>query len=502
MQLSSSGLGVLCAVVALSGCVFDSRGSADGSNTGPIIVEERNVNRTPRPPVKPAAANEAGSVAVSGTAGASAAIGRSGSGGGSGSGGSGSGGSGSGGSGSGGRGGAGSAAVGGGVPSTSNTSGTGGASGAGAGGNLASVNGGRGGGAAGMRCPTNLDSDQDGVEDCVDAAPFGWQKRVTLDGAQVSATLSDFPLLVRVTDAQLGAAVRGDGSDIHFVASDARTVLDSELERYDANSGELVAWVRIPQLQAGSNTSFFLRYGDGRGDRNRPADVWPAYQYVWHLAQDPGQSGANTIKDSTRRADATPQGGMTAADRVGAVAGDGIDFDGQDDQLSFRNGLTGTGASTISAWVKLRRETNDNGAAVLVLGDEAVNRARLLFAFDTPKSMTSFGFYGNELSAAALPEDRFCYFVWTWDRTKSNVYVDGALVAGPLAHTGADTTGNAGAIGASTFSYPRFLSGTLDEVRVANRSQTAAWIATEYANQRAQSTFIKSVDAATPLPAP
>jgi hypothetical protein len=62
-----------------------------------------------------------------------------------------------------------------------------------------------------------------------------------------------------------------------------------------------------------------------------------------------------------------------------------------------------------------------------------------------------------------------------------------------VSHAGANTQGNAGSIGGSTFGYNFFMTGQLDEVRVATEARSAAWIQTEFENQRPGSTFLKMI---------
>jgi len=46
--------------------------------------------------------------------------------------------------------------------------------------------------------------------------PCGFRKALTIQGAQVTANLVDFPVLVSVVDTQLAATARTDGTDIAF----------------------------------------------------------------------------------------------------------------------------------------------------------------------------------------------------------------------------------------------------------------------------------------------
>ena len=50
--------------------------------------------------------------------------------------------------------------------------------------------------------------------------------------------------------------------------------------------------------------------------------------------------------------------------------------------------------------------------------------------------------------------------------------------------------------------YPRYLAGELDEVRVTTRALSPEWIATEYKNQRPDSTFVRTIDPEVPIATP
>ena len=356
--------------------------------------------------------------------------------------------------------------------------------------------------AGGCDCvAATLDSDSDGMTDCVDPAPFGYQKRLTLDGAQVAATLSDFPVLIRIKDAELKANARATGADIHFAAADGTTALDYEIEAYDGQAGALIAWVRIPTLRAGADVTLWLQYGDGKPTSTNAQRVWNGFRYVWHLAEDPSGGRSGGIKDATARAHATAQGNMNTMSLVPAVAGRGLAFDGTDDQLTFRNEFTGSGPCTLSAWVNQSDRNPASGGAVIALGNASPNAARFLFSLDTDSGKVDVGFYSNDLAGPTLPTNVWTHLVWTWDGTNSSIYVNGAIATGPIAHPGANTSGNSGRIGNSFFTSPRFLRGQLDEVRVAASGRSSGWIETEYENQRPDSDFVR-VEPEEPRSAP
>jgi hypothetical protein len=350
----------------------------------------------------------------------------------------------------------------------------------------------------------DVDSDLDGTADCQDDAPHGWRRRLTFDRTQVSGALTNFPLLVRLTDAHLGTSAAVSGNDIHFVAGDASTPLAYEIDSYDTSTGTLTAWVRIPALDTASDLVVYLGYGDGQSSRSNPSSLWSDHHYVWHLSQDPSTSGAGGIRDSAERAHGTAQGAMTTASSVPGVIGKAIAFDGVDDRISFTNDITGSGVSTMEAWVHQSAQTSGLGSAILTIGNQATNAARFFFSLETASGKSKVGFYSNDEIAVTLATAAWTHFAWVWDGSNTRIYVNGAMAYGPASHTSANTAGTAGNIGNSTFTSPAYnfyMLGRLDEIRVSTAVRSAAWIATEFNNQKQGSTFMKAIDAPMAAPA-
>jgi biopolymer transport protein ExbB len=349
----------------------------------------------------------------------------------------------------------------------------------------------------------DVDSDLDGTADCDDTAPYGWRRRLTFDRTQVGGTLMNFPVLVRLTDAHLGTSAAVSGNDIYFVAGDETTLLAYEIESFDASMGMLVAWVNVSTLDPSSDPVIYIGYGDGQSSRSNAGALWSGHHYVWHLAQDPSGSGADGVRDSTGRANGTSQGGMTSASSVAGVVGKAIAFDGVDDRISFMNDITGSGPSTMEAWVNQSPQSSGLGSAIITLGNQATNAARFFFTLERSSGKSKVGFYNNDLLPLTLATGVWTHFVWVWDGSMTRIYVNGALAFGPSSHTAANTAGTAGNIGNSTFTspiYDFYMLGQLDEVRVSTVTRPAAWIATEFNNQRMGATFMKTID--PPVAAP
>ena len=112
---------------------------------------------------------------------------------------------------------------------------------------------------------------------------FGYRKAITVQSGKVSSgPHTDFPMLVSVTDANLRTVANGgrvasydatnnDPRDIISRALDDTTcnvagggtnpcTLDHEIEKYNASTGELVAWVRVPSIN--NVTAIYMYYGN------------------------------------------------------------------------------------------------------------------------------------------------------------------------------------------------------------------------------------------------
>src|SRR5437867_505116 len=209
------------------------------------------------------------------------------------------------------------------------------------------------------------------------ALPFSYRKKITIDHGKVGtsgATLTDYPFLFNVTDTNLKTVANGghvtdpQGDDIIFRALDPTTcndgqlvcTLDHEIENYNPATGTLVAWVRIPSVNAfsaSSDTAIYIYSGttDITASTQYPAGVWNAnYNAVWHLKENPAGT-APQMKDSTTNAlHATSTGSMTLSQQVAGQINGSLNFDGTNDGLnipSYTIGDTTTGYFTLEAWI-------------------------------------------------------------------------------------------------------------------------------------------------------
>jgi len=134
-----------------------------------------------------------------------------------------------------------------------------------------------------------------------------------------SSNLSNFPVLVTLTsDSDLSTSkVGSSGQGIRFT-SDGTTLLDYEIEEYtgDANSGTLVAWVKVPTLDHDDTTYIYIHYGQTTAQ----ADAAATANNVW---AESGESQEYVVVNHFMSALDTNN---NTEELIGSVAGEGDDF--------------------------------------------------------------------------------------------------------------------------------------------------------------------------------
>ena len=130
---------------------------------------------------------------------------------------------------------------------------------------------------------------------------YWYSAKLTPSGYTGTTTLTNFPLLVdfgrlrrTVLPELMPAQYRADGSDVRFADAEGN-VLDFDVDHADTGCGDLVCWVRIPELT--SSTVVTMAWGLKSG-RTAPevssTAVWDDYALVLHADEASGE-----ISDAT-----------------------------------------------------------------------------------------------------------------------------------------------------------------------------------------------------------
>ncbi len=332
-----------------------------------------------------------------------------------------------------------------------------------------------------------MGSDAGSIDARIDGMATTLRAKTITVTATIGSTLQDFPMWFTVTDADLAARARLDGTDIFFTTTTGAP-LDYQIQRWTKATGRLDAWVRVPALQ--TNTAIQVRYGDVAVAAGPDAPgTFTGYAAVWHLED---ALNNNTIVDATGQRNGTAAM-LQPSDQKAAQLGGGLDFSGGNDQITFTNPITGSGAHTISLWVNQRTTaTND---ALIVLGNGATNKARWFHSrYNT--ATIAVGFYANDYANPNedIQGDGWTLLHWVYEGANrmTRIYRDGALVAGPFQHgSGVDTEGSGGTIGnaQAAFGMNMGVTAMLDEVRIIGSARSADWIAAEALDQKTPASF-------------
>ena len=131
-----------------------------------------------------------------------------------------------------------------------------------------------------------------------DWKPYGYRFSVTFDGAPANTTLTDFPVLIRLSEGspsnfRYADCRKPNGGDIRFCADDGN-LLPCEVALWNTN-GESLVWVKVPKLRRGTRITAY--YGCDSVTDVPSTQVWDKhFLAVWHLD---AASGETVQRDST-----------------------------------------------------------------------------------------------------------------------------------------------------------------------------------------------------------
>ncbi len=322
-----------------------------------------------------------------------------------------------------------------------------------------------------------------------------FQRTLTIDHTKVPATQTDFPVLVSLLNGTLATITNGGhvanslGYDIGFFSDSAgSTPLKWEIERYNATTGELIAWVKIASVSSLTDTVFYMRYGDASiiTDQSDPVNVWTnSYIAAYHLAN------GTVLQLTDSKGGFTLTNTNTVTPTTGQIDGAATFVSATNQRLANTVGTMNPGAAfTLSAWINA---TSFPNAANVVIALEGATNYKII-------SVTSAGKLScNVLYGAAnagltgtttLSAGTWYYLTLVGDVTGITGYLN-AVSEGTTANPGGGfpSTGSI-YIGSEPLNPTLRWNGKIDEVRESSVVRSATWITTEYNNQSSPGTFV------------
>jgi len=332
---------------------------------------------------------------------------------------------------------------------------------------------------------------------------WSYRKPITINSSQVDSDLTNFPILVNITDTDLRDDAQVDGDDITFILYYGSTIqLNHEIELFNGTTGELVAWVNVTTLNSSSDTVIYMYYGNSScSSQENIVGVWDSnYVGVWHLNES-GNGTADEFKDSTSYTNHGQGGGGTASQiptQTDAKIYKGQNFDGGNDYVdcgSDANLTSDLDTFTVTAWVKSPGGYDYEP----LIGWTATVHPALYYEMhastDSLLWMASSNYRYFSYTPVDIVDDNWHHIAFVMpgsaqsDITNAKLYADGQVqTAGSTIASEAQKSKTNFFIAKSAGSY--YGKGIFDEVRVSNIIRNASWINTSYNTMNSPSTFL------------
>jgi hypothetical protein len=344
--------------------------------------------------------------------------------------------------------------------------------------------------------------------DTTTVAMYAWnysQKLVlntTPSGANVTETVTRFPLLVRLNNhATLFSQSLSNGEDIRFTKANG-SPLPCQVEYWDSAAAKAVVWVAADTIYGNDSSQYITMYwGASTGSvsppiSNRAAvfDTAAGFAAVYHLSDN-----ASSATDATTNGfDGTVRGNAIRSD---GVIGFGRSLDGAGDYIDAGNRVNPLRSDfTFSAWVKKNLSGKRQTIASKSTGGSASASYGWLLELDPSGAPVFFmatdtGTWGSSgtftiASAKWITDSLWHHVAVCIDRSgddRSRLYLDGEDVS-------ILPTARVAPIGTVTNTMPlRFgadanggnpLTGCIDECELTFRARPAGWARLSYMNQK------------------
>ncbi|WP_460118947.1 DUF2341 domain-containing protein [Pseudomonas sp. H3_G09] len=312
-----------------------------------------------------------------------------------------------------------------------------------------------------------------------------YRKQIAVDttpqGAAINQALGRTALLVRLHTGNFTFdGVKEDGSDLRFVAADDKTVLNHQIESFDALMGMALIWVDVPNVEGGQRQDIWMYYGNQKAPAtgNGQLTFDPNYTALYHFD---GATGT-PAKDTTAYGN-TAQSATGAA--IDGVVGRALQFSGQPLLLPASPSLQHNAGSafTFSAWLRLDQATGEQ----LILARREGTQSLLI---GVSQGLPFVEIDGQRAAATqALAPAQWQHVALTAEGSKVTLYINGRESAA-LAQA-MPAFNSAMAIGADLHegAFQPFV-GAIDELRLSKVARPAALLLADATSQGAESKLV------------
>lgn len=312
-----------------------------------------------------------------------------------------------------------------------------------------------------------------------------YRKQIAVDttpqGAAINQALGRTALLVRLHTGNFTFdGVKEDGSDLRFVAADDKTVLNHQIESFDALMGMALIWVDVPNVEGGQRQDIWMYYGNQKAPAtgNGQLTFDPSYTALYHFD---GATGT-PAKDTTAYGNTAQSATGTAID---GVVGRALQFSGQPLLLPASPSLQHSAGSafTFSAWLRLDQASGEQ----LILARREGSQSLLI---GVSQGLPFVEIDGQRAAATqALAPAQWQHVALTAEGSKVTLYINGRESAA-LAQA-MPAFNSVMAIGADLQegAFQPF-SGAIDELRLSKVARPAALLLADATSQGAESKLV------------
>lgn len=345
-----------------------------------------------------------------------------------------------------------------------------------------------------------------------------FRKKITILSEKVAGDLENFPVLIHLKDEDLKKRAKAAGVDILFTGPDGETLLESEIEKYDPEVGELIVWVKVPSLFGARNTEIYLYYGSEKKASANEKEVWDEnFLLVHHFKEVAGTTSDATSKNNK----GVPEGELTQG--VEGKIFKGIRLKGRDEYINLGNkdSFWATGTLTFQVWVypegepeSLPTSTEGTLEEEKILGLEGAEyKERGIFGWQgtqrgpwqviTSLSETFFRRGFQEVASdESLELNQWNFVAGVFGKTQMTLFINGEKTSQEVRYE--ETFPRKKTEFAEIGRYYRessiyqdkvwksyVFSGILDEFRISQIARSLAWLETSFQNQKDPATFIE-----------
>jgi hypothetical protein len=360
-----------------------------------------------------------------------------------------------------------------------------------------------------------------------------WGKRIPLviDRTKISAALTDFPVMIRLSDRSgindrdltaIFTEIEESYDKIAITLGDGTTELKVEKAYWDDETEHLgVLFVKVPKVSPAENTLLFLYFDNDQSENTTNVGatgtaaakaVWDAnFMGVYHMQDAP--NGAGSLLDSTANA----RHGAPGSTVTRVPFGYGYGWRGAKDSngyctLPITQTVKGLATVSVECLAGVGEHVGVGLDSIFYLELNASNSTRSALATDSTSTPNKFLSYFRDsggtgygaYAAAAFALSRAYHVTASYDDASNNEYLYENGI-----QTGSNTNAKAALAGtdppcapvllawAGTGTTPRYNNNSMSEFRLSSVVRSAAWIAATNATLRDNLIYFGAIEHGT-----